>query len=82
MILQPESEGTYFEEEPKKENTTSRTPKKVKVVPKATTPIDISTYKLDTIFERTMKTLGRNRFVNIKEYFDSFTKDEKKQVIQ
>lgn len=29
-----------------------------------------------------MKTLGRNRFDNVKVYFDSFTKDEQKQVIQ
>lgn len=69
FILQPDSEGTDSEEEPKKEKATNRTPKKVKVVSKATTPIDIATYKPNTIFERTMKTLGRNRFDNVKEYF-------------
>ncbi|XP_059074838.1 RNA polymerase II degradation factor 1-like [Cryptomeria japonica] len=29
-----------------------------------------------------MKTLGRNRFENVKEYFDSFTVDEKEEVVQ
>lgn len=82
LILQPNSEGTDSDEEPKKVKATDRISKKVKVVPKATTPIDIAAYKPDTHFERTMKTLGRNRFDNVKEYFDSFTEDEKEQVIQ
>lgn len=29
-----------------------------------------------------MKSLGRNKFDNVKEHYDSFTKDEQKQVIQ
>lgn len=35
-----------------------------------------------TNFERTVKTLGRNRFDNVKECFDSFNEEQKEQIFQ
>ncbi|XP_059066690.1 uncharacterized protein LOC131857918 [Cryptomeria japonica] len=81
LILQSESKGTESDEEPKKVKATGRMSKKAKVVPKVTTPLEIASYKPETMFER-MKMLGRNKFENVKEYYDSFSKDEQKQIHQ
>lgn len=82
LILQAESESTDTEEEPKKVKATGKATKPVKEVPKATVPINVLNYNLETNFERTEKTLGRNRFDNVKDHFDSFNEDEKEQIIQ
>lgn len=68
LILKVESDDT--EEEPKKMKATGKAAKPVKEVPKATD------------FEKTVKTLGRNRFDNVKKCFDSFDENQKEQIVQ
>lgn len=61
---------------------TGKTTKPVKEVPKTNFPINILSYKPMTDFEKTVKSLGRNRFENAKKCFDSFDEDQKEQIVQ
>lgn len=83
LILQDEFEETETEEESKKMKVTSKKSKPVGEIPKQSTPIDVASFKPMSDFERTLKTLRRKQFDNVKEYnFDSFHEGQKKEVVQ
>lgn len=54
---------------------TGKAAKPVKEVPKEIVPINVLTFKPETNLERKVKTLGRNRFDNVKDHFDSVNED-------
>lgn len=77
LIIQVKSEETDTEEESKKMKLTGKNSKPIGDISQQSTSINVTSFKPMSDFERTLKTLGRKWFDNVKEYFDSFDEGRK-----